>query len=328
MDCAVANWIHHGKGSPVLEMTARNAIGLCAVARGRFVELLFMPRVFPAIILVMTATAASAETTAENQGLQEALEIATRGYDRMAKEIEDYTCLLTKRERVDGRLFDHEMMRVKIRHPRVNNGVVVTPFSVYVKFFSPARLKGREVIYVEGRNDGKLIVRNGGPRFGYITTSVRPDSPAALQQNRYPITEIGVMNLTARLIEAGEGKLRCRDCEAKIAPGAKIEGRPCTLIQVYHTVRRESQTFKFARIFVDDDLQLPVRFSSFDWPRRDGGAPILLEEYTYTDIKLNVGLTDWDFDHRNDEYKFLKSFEPVQTTSSSRTQPEPTAGSR
>jgi hypothetical protein len=75
-------------------------------------------------------------------------------------------------------------------------------------------------------------------------------------------------------------------------------------------VQRENQTFKTARIFVDDELQLPVRFASFDWPAEEGGNLVLLEEYTYTDVKLNVGLTDWDFDHRNENYRFRKSFEP------------------
>jgi len=270
-----------------------------------------MLHVFLTLVLgVTTSTADSKTPPVEHKALLKALEIAKRGYKRMEEEIEDYTCILTKRERVDGHLFEHQKMFVKIRHRRVEDGHVVTPFSVYLKFYSPPRLKGREVIYVEGKNHGRLIVRNGGPRFGYITTSVAPDSPAALRQNRYPITEIGVMNLTARLIEVGEGKLRCSNCEAKIAPGAKINGRPCTLIQVSNRVRDESQTFKTARIFVDDELQLPVRYAAYDWPKKEGGEPILLEEYTYTDIKLNVGLTDWDFDHRNKEYHFLKSFRP------------------
>ena len=269
-----------------------------------------MLRVFMTLILGMAATAADDEVPVDNHPLLEALEIASRGHERMQNEIEDYTCRLTKRERVDGRLYAHETMFVKVRHSRVENGRVIKPFSVYVKFYSPARLRGREVIYVEGKNDGKLIVRNGGLRFDYITTSVAPDSPAALLQNRYPITEIGVMNLTARLIEVGKGHLHCTNCVAKIAPGATINNRPCTLIQVSHPVRKDSQTFKTARIFVDEELQLPVRYSAYDWPDREGGVPLLLEEYTYTDIKLNVGLTDWDFDHRNAKYKFLKSFKP------------------
>jgi hypothetical protein len=35
-----------------------------------------------------------------------------------------------------------------------------------------------------------------------------------------------------------------------------------------------------------------------------GSEPPLIEEYTYTDIKTNVGLTDSDFDVRNRKYHF------------------------
>ncbi len=35
-----------------------------------------------------------------------------------------------------------------------------------------------------------------------------------------------------------------------------------------------------------------------------GGQPQLLEEYTYLNVKLNVGLTDADFDDKNPEYNF------------------------
>jgi hypothetical protein len=240
----------------------------------------------------------------------EALRIANNGYQRMVNDIRDYTCLLTRRERVNDRLFDHETMFLKVRHPRVEQGRTVTPFSVYIRFHSPEKVRGREVIYVAGKNNDHLIVRNGGTRFPFVTTSLPPDSPAAMRQNRYPITEVGVMNLTARLIEAGQGRMNCPDCTATIAPGARINDRLCTLIQVAHVVQRENQTFQTARIFVDEELQLPVRFASYDWPDDDAGKPVLLEEYTYTDIHLNVGLTDWDFDHRNEEYKFLKSFRP------------------
>ena len=42
-----------------------------------------------------------------------------------------------------------------------------------------------------------------------------------------------------------------------------------------------------------------------DWPKGDKLASSdILEEYTYTDIKFNVGLTDKDFDSRNKSYNF------------------------
>ena len=38
--------------------------------------------------------------------------------------------------------------------------------------------------------------------------------------------------------------------------------------------------------------------------KRPAASRILLEEYTYTDIKLNNGFTDADFDDHNPKYNF------------------------
>ena len=59
-----------------------------------------------------------------------------------------------------------------------------------------------------------------------------------------------------------------------------------------------------ARIFVDDELKVPVRYAAWNWPKSPGGRPILIEEFTYLDLKLNVGLTDADFDHKNPKYSY------------------------
>jgi outer membrane lipoprotein-sorting protein len=131
-----------------------------------------------------------------------------------------------------------------------------------------------------------------------------------MQHTRYPISEIGVLNLTRRLIENGKKELDDENCEVKLVHGAKINGRPCTVVQVARKTRGDDLAFKTARILIDDELVLPVHYSAYDWPEKDGGPPILLEDYTYTDIKLNVGLTDWDFDHRNEAYQFLKTYSP------------------
>lgn len=269
-----------------------------------------MLRVNTAILTTLLASTALGATPPDEHPLLPVLRMACDSYQRMDGEIEDYTCILTKRERVNGYLRSPEAMFVKVRHQQMENGRVVTPFSVYLRFLSPAKLKGREVLYVHGKNNGRLIVRNGGTRFAYITTAVATDSPAALQDNRYPITEIGVKNLTRRLIENGEDELQYKDVSVQNLPGAKINNRPCSLIQVSHPERREGLPYQFARIFIDDELRLPVRYSAYDWPKEEGEEPQLIEEYTYMRIKANVGLTDWDFDHRNEKYQFLKSFSP------------------
>jgi hypothetical protein len=238
------------------------------------------------------------------------LERAIAGYQRMQSEIHDYTCILTKRERIDGRLQGPESIYLKIRHNRSDSSDVEQPFSVYLRFLRPASVREREVIYVQGRHDGRMIVRNGGTILPFVTTSLPPDSAAAMQESRYPITEIGVKTLTRRLIEVGQELLGDENCVVQVVPGARMNGRSCTLIQVGHRERQEHHTFQFVRVFIDDQLELPVYHVAFDWPDTPGDPPVMLEEYAYTDIQLNVGLTDWDFDHRNEHYLFLRSFRP------------------
>jgi negative regulator of sigma E activity len=100
-------------------------------------------------------------------------------------------------------------------------------------------------------------------------------------------------------------ELRCREIS-----GVRIDDRVCRMIEFTHPEQRDHYRYHIARIFVDEQLDLPIRHASYDWPDEEGGKPKLLEEYTYLNLKLNVGLTDWDFDHRNEEYDFLKQFEP------------------
>jgi outer membrane lipoprotein-sorting protein len=75
---------------------------------------------------------------------------------------------------------------------------------------------------------------------------------------------------------------------------------------VEHPVPRRNFRYHKALIFIDDQLNIPVRFEAYDWPKQEGGQPLLLEEYTYVNVKFNVGLTDADFDPRNPNYKFYK----------------------
>lgn len=212
------------------------------------------------------------------------------------ESLNDYSMTMVKRERIDGKVGDYEYMFVKIRHK---------PFSVYMYFLGPPAAKGQEVIYVEGKNDGKMLAHTVGLRDKLIgTVSLKPDGVIAMQGNRYPITEIGLANMVKRLVEVGEEDIKYGECEVQFFEGAKINGRSCTCIQVVHPTPRSNFRFHLARIFVDDELNVPVRYESYDWPKETGGEPELLEEYTFLDIKFNCGFTDADFDTKNPNYSF------------------------
>ncbi len=89
--------------------------------------------------------------------MDRALESARRALANCRGSVNDYTALLVKRERVGGELGQLEYMQVKIRNRKVANGRITQPLSVYINFIKPSTVKGREVIYVEGKNNGNIV---------------------------------------------------------------------------------------------------------------------------------------------------------------------------
>lgn len=246
-------------------------------------------------------------TTAPAHPLDPAISFAEEGLARLRREVKDYTCTIIKRERIKGELNDYEYMSAKIRNRQVEDGKVKVPFSVYLSFVKPATVAGREVIYVEGANNGKLLAHDGPnnplmQRFG--TVPLEPTGHIAMRGQLYPITDIGLETLVAKLIEKGKHDRQYGEVEAEFIKGAKINGRQCTLLQVKHPTMRDHFEFHLAQIFIDDELQLPVRYVAYHWPAAAGAAPPVMEEYTYVNIKTNVGLTDQDFSRDNPAYKF------------------------
>ena len=208
------------------------------------------------------------------------------------EKLKDYSAVLVRRERIHGKLSGYEYVFIKIRHQ---------PFSVYVDFQAPAVVKGQEVIYIAGQNQGNLLAHRAGM---LVTAHLRPEGLIAMNRRHYPLTEIGLVNLVRRLVEVGRKDLNRGECEVDYFTNAKVNKRPCTVIQVTHPLPRDEFQFHLARVFVDDELMVPIRYESYDWPREPGGEPELIEEYTYLDLKLNNGFTDEDFSIQNPEYHF------------------------
>jgi hypothetical protein len=239
--------------------------------------------------------------------LDPALEFARNGLATIQSEIRDYTCTLVKRERINGQLGDYEYMFTKIRNRQVVDGQVVSPFSVYMYFLKPTSVQGREVLYVEGKNDNKMIAREGGTAGKYLPTVwLRPNGIIAMRGQLYPITDIGLENLVVKLIERGESEKKSgnMNCAVSFAQNAKINGRACTLLQIKYDKPGPNVEFHLAQIFIDDEHQVPIRYAAFGFPQKPGESPPVLEEYTYLNLKFNVGLTDKDFDETNSEYRF------------------------
>ena len=242
------------------------------------------------------------EPGSKEHSLMPLIRHAEATYIDVRRSIRDYSCIMVRRERVAGRLRKHEFIYAKVRHRRVDNGRLVTPFSVYLKFAKPDSVKGREVLYVEGRNDDQMFVRRGGKRLSFFTTQLAPESELAMRENRYPITQFGIENMLRRLIVQARAELKA-PCDVDYLPDASINGRAATGIVIKPTRLSSDSSFYEARVFVDNELNLPIHYEAYAPPTEDDDKPRLLEQYTYTKIKLNVGYSDIDFDENNPNYQ-------------------------
>ncbi|XZE43693.1 DUF1571 domain-containing protein [Pirellulaceae bacterium SH467] len=238
--------------------------------------------------------------------LDPAIQLAHQSIGMIQRDLSDYTGVLVKRERINTTLGEHEFMFVKIRNRKMENNQIVTPFSVYLAFLKPAAVKGREVIFVENQNEGNLVAHEGGMKRMLGTHHLPPTGMLAMAGQRYPLTDIGIENLVVKLIERGERDKRHGMCNVELIPGAKVSKRECSIIQVTHPIQQPHYDFHIAQIFMDDQLKIPVRYAAYDWPKKPGAELEVIEEYTYQDLKFNVGLTDADFDPNNKEYNFHK----------------------
>ena len=209
--------------------------------------------------------------------------------------IQDYTAIVQKQENINGVVQGAQVMEVKIRHE---------PFSVYIRFRYPRNLSGQQAIFVRGQNNDRLVAHGVGLQRNFGTQKLDPEGFLAMQGNKYPITDIGILNLVDKLLEVGYRDIQFGECEVTYTENVKVGDRYCTMIQVVHPVPRRNFIFHIARIFVDNELNMPIRYESYDWPRRPGEVPQLIEAYIYSNLRLNVGLTDADFDYKNPAYNF------------------------
>jgi hypothetical protein len=84
----------------------------------------------------------------------------------------------------------------------------------FAGFLSPDAVKGQECLYVEGANNNEMYAHAppGTLRGRFGTVKISPTSAIAMKGQRYPITELGIANLTKRLIEVGEHDLKFDEC--------------------------------------------------------------------------------------------------------------------
>ncbi len=215
--------------------------------------------------------------------------------EEIDRNVHDYSCTLVKHERVDGELGEKQHILLKVMHE---------PFSVYMSFLKP--YAGREVVYVNGQNDGKMVVLEAGFKRMLGKMNLDPNGTLAMKGQKHPITDVGIRNLTAKLTKMWEAETKFAECEVTINTDSKISNRPATMLQVVHPIPRQDFRFHWARLFIDNELKIPIHFDAYLWPEQEVAEPPLEESYTYTNLKLNNNFTAREFDAKNNPEIFKK----------------------
>jgi hypothetical protein len=228
----------------------------------------------------------------ERHPLAPALKLA-RSSRKSMESVADYQCLFIKRELVNGGLLT-QTMELKLREE---------PFSVYLKSQDPN--PGREILFVRGQNENKLLAHEGSGLKSLVgSVQLAIDAPQVRAENRHPITEIGMRNLIEKVIRQWEYEGQYGETSVQYFPDAKIGGISCPAIECTHPQPRRQFQFHVTRLYIDAGSNLPVRIENYGFPAAAGQEPPLVEEYTYVKVQTNAGLTNVDFSDKNPAYKF------------------------
>jgi len=119
----------------------------------------------------------------------------------LERTVRDFTCLLAKRERVEGELQDYQYIEMQVREEIRNGDRVARPMAIYLRFLAPKAVAGRRVIYVDGQNDGKMLVRNGGKHIDYVVTQMDPYGESAQRESFVPDPRSGFIAVLSQMID-------------------------------------------------------------------------------------------------------------------------------
>jgi len=208
------------------------------------------------------------------------------------ERMEGYEATFIKNELIGRKLMSTQMF-VKVRH---------APFSVYMKFVTPH--EGREVIYVEGQNDGKMLAHETGFASLVGTVTLLPTERRAMEENRHPITAFGLRNLAegvfSKLLEDTKGDV----ATVNLFPQSKIGDIACKTIEVHYAKPTQNRPYQTARLYIEQATSLPIRIQNYAFAQRRNEQPALVEDYFYTAVKSNVVLVAQDFDVNNPRYGY------------------------
>ncbi|HBH53061.1 MAG TPA: hypothetical protein DDY91_14330 [Planctomycetaceae bacterium] len=227
------------------------------------------------------------------------------GRKRM-EAIPDYEAVFVRQERLEGgTLLDLQTMELKLRHQ---------PLSIYMKWIEGGDV-GRELLYIDGENDNRMIVKLGGGKKLLPAVKVDPEGSLAMAEARHPVTNAGLMNLCDKILVYRRRDLTTRTgVRWQLVPDQKFDSRPCHCFIVEYESPSVEALYRKSLTYIDQELSVPICLKTYGWPVDESlkddpqqlDEQTLLEYYAYTGVRLDRRLSDNAFDKGNADYHFRR----------------------
>ena len=194
------------------------------------------------------------------------------------EKVTDYTARYDKEERA---ISNGDLQRIRLSFRK--------PLDVKLEWLNGDNKVDQVAVYRQGLNDGKVIARKSGFLGGMMgTMQLDPRSSKAMMDSRHPIMEVGLGNMIDEMSRAMKsGQATAKPGVEDTLDGARavrfdVEGEADAKLFGVEGAQRVS-------IWIDPALKLPVKAEIVD------AAGKMHERHRFTELKLNVGLTDQTF---------------------------------
>ncbi len=209
-------------------------------------------------------------------------------------DVRDLMAVFHKLERIDGQLQALNIMDLKVRRQ---------PLSIYMRWREPHA--GRQILWREGQDDEQVLVRAGGWRARVVPVlKVDPNGQRAREYSRRPVTQIGIWNMNARMLRYLDIADGHPEVVVRMEQDVRLAERPCFKFSFVHPHRVAEHDYQRIQIYVDYDLQIPIACELYGFAEDAQSPEPLVESYLFTEVALDVGLTDEDFSPVNPRYAF------------------------
>ena len=199
--------------------------------------------------------------------------------NRYLLAIHDYTATLVKKERLQEKLGDAQVIHCRFRS---------APFSVYLKWDRGATSADR-LLYVPAQLGPNILARPKG-LVGWFVKSVEvdPHCDKARKASLQTVDRFGWVNTMNRLIRKTALAVERNELSTLYLGPMSLNGQKTIAVE-YRFPEKTEYGYGRIRLHFYRQSLLPAAFLLWDWDERP------LAEYAFSDVRVNVGLDDDDF---------------------------------